>query len=439
MTYISNYKDLGKILKEFIVDLNNTFKDKLEENLTPELNIILNTDPRVLIDLSDQLIENIEDTEIKQFYLSVKIVDDYIKLLYPKHFFNILYQNISIFTDLSENTFFLPNIEFKELFYDTTSITTQETIWKYLQSILFNSINSLDSVENFGDTAKLFEAIDSDNFKSKLENVVKDINNMFNTCRDISNNGEFDEISENFQTMFNNFNTDISNTDNSNNNEIPNADKLHEHINKLINGKIGTIAKELAEQTVKDLEIDENNTNPDEIFKKLIKNPAQLMGIVKNIGNKLDEKMKDGTIDQSELLKEATDIFHNMKSMPGMGNIEKLMKSMNLGGMMPSGTKFNANKFEKVMEDNLKKAKTKERMQEKMKKNIENNLNSISEKLNKDIDIKAISEKLNKDIDLNTNDISKLNDNLDALLSYINSSDNTPRKSNKKNKKNKNK
>jgi len=429
MTYISNYKELGKILKEFIIDLNNTFKDKLENNLTPELHIILNTDSHKLIHLTDQLIENIEDIEIKKFYLSVKTVDEYIKILYPKHFFNILYQNISIFTDLSENTFFLPNIEFKELFFDTTSITTQETIWKYLQSILLNSINSLDSVENFGDTAKLFEAIDSDNFKSKLENVVQDINNLFNTQHDISNTGKFNDITDNFQTMFDNLNNDTSN-----NNDLPTADKLHEHINKLINGKIGTIAKELAEQTVKDLEIDENNTNPDEIFKKLIKNPAQLMGIVKNIGNKLDEKMKDGTIDQSELLKEATDIFHNMKSMPGMGNIEKLMKSMNLGGMMPSGTKFNANKFEKVMEDNLKKAKTKERMQEKMKKNIENNLNSIS-----NVNIKAISEKLNKDIDLNTNDISKLNDNLDALLSYINSSDNTPRKSNKKNKKNKNK
>ena len=421
MTYISNYKELGKILKEFIIDLNNTFKDKLENNLTPELHIILNTDSHKLIHLTDQLIENIEDIEIKKFYLSVKTVDEYIKILYPKHFFNILYQNISIFTDLSENTFFLPNIEFKELFFDTTSITTQETIWKYLQSILLNSINSLDSVENFGDTAKLFEAIDSDNFKSKLENVVQDINNLFNTQHDISNTSKFNDITDNFQTMFDNLNNDTSN-----NNDLPTADKLHEHINKLINGKIGTIAKELAEQTVKDLEIDENNTNPDEIFKKLIKNPAQLMGIVKNIGNKLDEKMKDGTIDQSELLKEATDIFHNMKSMPGMGNIEKLMKSMNLGGMMPSGTKFNANKFEKVMEDNLKKAKMKERMQEKMKKNIESNLNSIS-------------EKLNKDIDLNTNDISKLNDNLDALLSYINSSENTPRKSNKKNKKNKNK
>jgi hypothetical protein len=421
MTYISNYKELGKILKEFIIDLNNTFKDKLENNLTPELHIILNTDSHKLIHLTDQLIENIEDIEIKKFYLSVKTVDEYIKILYPKHFFNILYQNISIFTDLSENTFFLPNIEFKELFFDTTSITTQETIWKYLQSILLNSINSLDSVENFGDTAKLFEAIDSDNFKSKLENVVQDINNLFNTQHDISNTSKFNDITDNFQTMFDNLNNDTSN-----NNDLPTADKLHEHINKLINGKIGTIAKELAEQTVKDLEIDENNTNPDEIFKKLIKNPAQLMGIVKNIGNKLDEKMKDGSIDQSELLKEATDIFHNMKSMPGMGNIEKLMKSMNLGNMMPPGTKFNANKFEKVMEDNLKKAKMKERMQEKMKKNIESNLNSIS-------------EKLNKDIDLNTNDISKLNDNLDALLSYINSSENTPRKSNKKNKKNKNK
>ena len=35
------------------------------------------------------------------------------------------------------NTTFLPNIDFKTLYYDDTSDSTKETLWKYLQLILF--------------------------------------------------------------------------------------------------------------------------------------------------------------------------------------------------------------------------------------------------------------------------------------------------------------
>ena len=265
---------------------------------------------------------------------------------------------------------------------------------------------------------------------------VNDLSNIdLSTNYSVNDNSvNFQNFSENFKDMFNQF-------DNSG---TQSAEELHKHINKLINGKIGCIAKELAEETAKDLDIDENTTNPDDIFKKLIQNPAQLMSIVKNIGNKLDKKMKDGSINQSELIEEASQIFKDMKSMPGMGNIESLMKSMNLQGMMPPGAKIDKNRFERVMEDNLKKAKMRERMQKKAEQN----------KLVDNID--NLSSKIDKGIDLDTCDINKLNDNLETLLAYINNTStntsgantsgsnsgtnsgasiNTPRKNNKKKKK----
>tara|TARA_Y100000389_G_scaffold130327_1_gene127733 strand:+ start:17215 stop:18582 length:1368 start_codon:yes stop_codon:yes gene_type:complete len=409
MTNIDDLKELGKILKEFINDLFNTFNDKLENKLNDDLLTIKTTDTSKIVLYSDVIIDDIPDDSVKLFYIAIEKLDTYIKNLYPKHFFNILYQNKDIFDNLDEDTEFLPGIDFKELFFDTTTQSTRETIWKYLQSILFNSIRSLNDVDCFGDTAELFKAVDSDNFKDKLETVVNDINTMFNVNDlsniDLSNNFSVNDNSLNFQNFSENFKDMFNQFDNSG---TQSAEELHKHINNLINGKIGCIAKELAEETAKDLDIDENTTNPDDIFKKLIQNPTQLMSIVKNIGNKLDKKMKDGSINQSELIEEASKIFKDMKSMPGMGNIESLMKSMNLQGMMPPGAKIDKNRFERVMEDNLKKAKMRERMQKKAEKNkLVNNIDNLS-------------SKIDKGIDLDTCDINKLNDNLETLLAYIN-------------------
>jgi len=52
-----------------------------------------------------------------------------------------------------------------------------------------------------------------------------------------------------------------------------------------------------------------------------------LMGLVKNVGSKLDSKMKSGNLSESELLSEATDIMGKMNSMPGMKNIQDLFKN----------------------------------------------------------------------------------------------------------------
>ena len=51
-------------------------------------------------------------------------------------------------------------------------------------------------------------------------------------------------------------------------NSMPDSEEIFSHINNLINGKIGSLAKELAEETSKDLDLDLDNTNDVECISK---------------------------------------------------------------------------------------------------------------------------------------------------------------------------
>ena len=229
-----------------------------------------------------------------------------------------------------------------------------------MQLILFTIITNIQDKESFGNNEKLFEAINSDEFKNKLQETVKSMENLFSQ-------NEFVDSSDNspFENIFGSMNIDPSNIDN-----LPDTDTIHDHINKLINGKLGNLAKELAEETTKDLDIDlENVSDVNDVFKNLFKNPGKLMGIVNKISGKLDEKMKDGSLKESEILEEASEIFKNMQDMPGMGNFKDIFKSMNLDGLMPKGGKFNNNAFQNMMDQNIKMSKTKERMRKKAEQN----------------------------------------------------------------------
>ena len=66
---------------------------------------------------------------------------------------------------------------------------------KYLQLILFSVSKNVNSQESFGDTAKLFEAINEDELKNKLEETMKDMEAWFNSGEmfgDISMNNIMD-------------------------------------------------------------------------------------------------------------------------------------------------------------------------------------------------------------------------------------------------------
>jgi hypothetical protein len=251
--------------------------------------------------------------------------------------------------DSDIDTEFLPHVHFKNLWQFDITQKTRDTIWKYLQLILFSIVGSLENREAFGDSAKLFEAINGDDFKNKLEETLSQMQGLFDS----------------------NFSSAATGDENNNDSSkmpqgMPNADDIHEHINGMLDGQLGKLAKEIAEETAASLNIDmENVTDMKDVFSNLVKNPTKLMGLVKNVGDKLDSRIKSGEIKESELISEATDIMNKMKGMPGMDNIQSMLSKMGIPGLGGKGAKMNMGAMEAQMNKNLKAAQMRERMKAK--------------------------------------------------------------------------
>jgi len=245
---------------------------------------------------------------------------------------------------------------------------TRETIWKYLQLVLFTIVGLNDKNINFGDAASLFEAIPEAEFKTKLEETIKDMEGFFES---MPMNGE--GVSEEQNEEGEDGHEDGHGREAG---SMPDAGNIHDHLNGMMGGKIGGLAREIAEEAAKDLNIDEMKST-DDLFKKLFQNPTKLMDLVKNVGSKLETKLKSGDFKESELLQEATQLMNNMKDMPGMGNLGSMFGKMGgaFGGQ--SGDKMNMGGFEAKMQEQMKQAKTRDRMRDKLAKRAEEKAQTV--------------------------------------------------------------
>jgi hypothetical protein len=225
-------------------------------------------------------------------------------------------------------------------------------------------IGSVHNSSEFGDTAKLFEAINEDELKAKLSETLENMSSLF------GNEGKEGEESskESSSEGFSGEGTKESPFTPEN---MPNAEELHGHINNLMGGKLGKLAMELAEDTASELDLNmDENSNPKDVFQKLFKNPGKLMNMVKNIGGKIESKIKSGEIKESELMSEGMDLLNKMKSMPGMGDMSKIFSQMGIPGL-DKNTKVNMGAMEAQMNKNMKMAKMKERMKAKSEQKVQ--------------------------------------------------------------------
>jgi hypothetical protein len=338
-------EEFCKVMKDFIKDVKTTF---------PEYSPLINkwwkdSSSFDYIEEEEERNKAIENSE----KTSMRILFEFAQKKYPSNFFEILYQNNDIFKENTNvDTEFLPYIHFKDLWQFDLTDKTRETIWKYLQLILFSIINTIQDKSAFGDTAKLFEAINETDFKTKLEETLDKMQDIFNISQ---SNDE----------------TDISNLGSTFNvNDLPNAEDLHSHITGMLDGKLGKLAKEIAEETAENLNMDMDNVSDmKDVFNKLIKNPGKLMGLVKNVGDKLETKIKSGEIKESELIAEATEIMNRMKNMPGMDGIQSMLSKMGMNGSLAKGAKINYGAMEAKLNQQMKNAKTAERMKAKVELN----------------------------------------------------------------------
>jgi hypothetical protein len=312
--------------------------------------------------------------------------------VYPERFFDILYQNDEIFL-ISENieektnTLFLPCVEFKVLFNcDGITENTKKTIWKYLQLVLVTIMSGIQDKSNFGDTANLFDGINESDLQSKLAETITGLSAFFKNTIDSSNqdiNSEnpdfnpenmqnaFESASKQFENMFEGFSQQTdSNNNTENTNNIPDPNDLNDHLKNLFGGKIGNLAKELAEELSedvmemfgKDAETEVKSTQ--DVLKQIMKNPKKMMDLLKTVSTKLDKKMKNGDISQADIMKEAGDIMGKMKEMGGGKEFQEMMRNMTKG-MAGKGARFDKSAMDRMMKSQTSKERMRNKLQER--------------------------------------------------------------------------
>ena len=301
--------EFNRVIKDFIQDIVHTY---------PELESSLQDDVRRIY--AQELLPM--TPELQGSYV---IVYEHVLHILPTKFFDILYEKVELF---ESPCLFLPGIDFKTLWNENITEKTKNSIWKYLKLVLLMIIG------NGKQDSAMFDNINMEDLKSKIDETLKDIHSFFDKS------------------------------------EIPNTDEMKEHLDGLMQGKIGRLAKEIAEESIGD--------NADDAFKSMFKDPSKMVGLMHNIGDKIDKKIKSGDLKESELMAEAVEMLSKMKTMPGMKNFEQMFNKF--------GGKMDINAMQNQLNSKLSQSKTKERLQAKLKerqKPVENTENLPEKKKKK--------------------------------------------------------
>jgi hypothetical protein len=315
--------------------------------------------------------------------------------VYPERFFDILYQNEDMFKPDSEsNVDFLPRVDFKKLYNcEGVSQQTQQTIWKYLQLLLFMVIGNVKDKSEFGSTMNLFEGIDEEELQSKMQEAMgglgdfmKELDKNATEAGQDADDDEGNHLKGKMEEMFEEFEKHAKEAGTGDGeapsfgNTMPRPEDLHEHLKGLFGGKLGGLAQELMEELTEDLhdtlginpsEFNESS-NPADVLKKLMKHPDKLMKLVKKIQNKFQDKMKAGDLSQEDIMREAGDMFRKMKEMGGNSKqMNEMFQNMakEMGGNMGKNMKVDTNRIDRMM--NMQS--TKDRIRAKLEKKKQEN------------------------------------------------------------------
>jgi len=319
--------------------------------------------------------------------VQIKYLFDYCLSIFPERFFDFLYQNEEIFAqDSTVNTFFLPDVDFKLLYNcENVSEHTKKSLWKYLQLLLFTIVGSTKDKANFGETVNLFDGVDEETLQEKMKETMESIGDFFKnitTNEDKSAKNEDDTETSTEKSEF----PDIRNMfrgaglREDGTSGFPNMENINEHLKKLFQGKIGSLAKEMAEEISGEfVDLLGGDTgelrDTKDVIKKLMQNPKKIMDLMKTVGAKLDNKMKSGEISREEIMKEASELFGSMKEMGDNKQFMEMFKNLSkMGGMpgMPPGMNAkNAKVDVNAMNRMTKQQATRERLRKKVEEKRE--------------------------------------------------------------------
>jgi hypothetical protein len=299
----------------------------------------------------------------------------YCLTVYPKRFFDILYQNDDLFkSDSEHDTAFFPGLDFKILFGCTDiSENTKKSLWKYLQLVLFTIVQDIKDKSSFGDSMNFFEGIEEKDLHEKLKDTMTGISDFFNKMKDTTQSNESSESSQQKPSPFEMPNFE----DFAKGAGMLNMENIHEHLKTLFDGKIGSLAKEMAEEITEEFkemlgdEADQLRSTED-AMKLFMKDPKKLMDLMKKISTKLDKKMQNGEISRDEMMKEASEMINKMKEMGGGEKMKEMFEKFAKGmGGMGKNMRMDMNALNRMTSSEDTRTRLRSKLQEKKDKQRE--------------------------------------------------------------------
>ena len=277
-------KKRNKVLKTFI----KTFQEFISDikNSYPEYKDIL---------------ENNYNLDVKDIDFNLVIIEHFMMGVNP-YLIQISNKDELIFTEEDKKIVIFKDIEFSELWKKSNS-TNKEIIWKYLHTLILLGNNYNATVRKEG----IFEQFNEMLTHSELDN------------------SSLNQISDQAKAMLSMVKSlSEENNDNGDNNDNEDNDGNLLGSGMFENTKIGEIAKELASElnfdefskNLGDLD-GENAKDPTKLFDNLIgQDPMKLMGLIQNVGSKIQDKISSGQIDEKELVNEAQSMMKGLQDNP---------------------------------------------------------------------------------------------------------------------------
>ena len=238
-------------------------------------------------ELLEQPNNNNSDTYVKEYMTQIKPYNSY------------LAKKDDILFKLSTELNFIKDIDFRNVWAKDINEVTRQNIWKYLQTLVVigkKVVGDDDEIEKLLENFNKEEADtlpNMENLKEETENMMDMLKNMTQMTQDPEETTE-------------------------------QAQEQNQDSNPFSGGLINDIAKELTgELNLDNLNIgDPKNMN--EAFSNLLGggNGNNFLNLINKVGEKIQNKVQSGAINQGDLMKEA----QNM--MGSMGNPEKIAKQM---------------------------------------------------------------------------------------------------------------
>lgn len=289
------------------------------------------------------------------------MIIDHCKLVYPPMFFNILYTNREIFNgSYPQNDIdFLPGVDFVAVFADpTVSDNTREMIWNHLKYVALIISKEVNNSASFGDAEKLFEAIPKEELSGKISDVLKSLTDskLFKLFTKKSEDSDDED--------------DTNDSTESKTKTEPDANGFFEglktHLDKLMDGKIGSLAKDITNKMSAELNPDgSSNDDVQTSFEKIMREPEKMKSMMNRINDELQERIKSGEIKEAEIIAEGFEFLKILKENGVMPpNFEELLTKFGLGGKKGK-SKINIASMERILNARMKTAKLKERIREK--------------------------------------------------------------------------